>query len=158
MPVLIAWSAVTGSLTWTPVVLFLLIFFWTPPHYWPLAIKYRDDYRAASIPMLPAVRTATSVGRRIVGYSWVMVLTSLALIPIAPMGWVYSVGAVLLGGAFLVQAYRLSARINIDRSAAEITDDDYSPASLKLAMQLFHGSITYLAVIFLLVGLDPFVG
>jgi protoheme IX farnesyltransferase len=158
MPVLIAWSAVTGSLTWTPVVLFLLIFFWTPPHYWPLAIKYREDYRAASIPMLPAVRTATSVGRHIVGYSWVMVLTSLALIPIAPMGWVYSVGAVLLGGAFLVQAYRLSARINIDRSAAEITDDDYSPASLKLAMQLFHGSITYLAVIFLLVGLDPFVG
>jgi protoheme IX farnesyltransferase len=158
MPVLIAWSAVTGSLTWTPVVLFLLIFWWTPPHYWPLAIKYREDYRAANIPMLPAVRTARSVSRHIVGYSWVMVLTSLALIPVAPMGWVYSVGALILGAAFLAQAYRLSSRIKSDRADSDLSDDDYSPHSLKLAMQLFHGSITYLAVIFLLVGLDPFVG
>jgi len=158
MPVLISWSAVTGSLTWTPVVLFLFIFWWTPPHYWPLAIKYREDYRAANIPMLPAVRSATSVGRHIVGYSWVMVLTSLALIVVAPMGWVYSIGTVVLGAAFLVQAYRLLSRIKADRRDAELTADDYSPASLKRAMQLFHGSITYLAVIFLLVGLDPFVG
>ena len=158
MPVLISWSAVTGSLTWTPVVLFLFIFWWTPPHYWPLAIKYREDYRAANIPMLPAVRTATSVSRHILGYSWVMVLTSLALIVVAPMGWVYSIGALVLGCAFLAQAYRLSARIKSDRGDAELTDDDYSSVSLKLAMQLFHGSITYLAVIFLLVGLDPFVG
>lgn len=154
MPVLIAWSAVTGSLTWTPVVLFLIVFWWTPPHYWPLAIKYRDDYRAADIPMLPAVRTPISVARHIVGYSWLLVITSLALIFVAPMGVVYTVGASLLGIVFLAQAYRLWGSIRRDRRGNAL---EYSPASLKLSMQMFHGSITYLAVIFLLVGLDPFV-
>jgi len=161
MPVLIAWSAVTGSLAWTPVVLFLLVFWWTPPHYWPLAIKYRDDYRAADIPMLPAVRGPKSVARHIVAYSWVMVATSIALVFVAPMGWVYTIGAALLGAAFLVQAYRLwdSVRRDCRSNAAdcESPETDYSARSLKLSMQLFHGSITYLAVIFLLVGLDPFV-
>ncbi|HEY7822402.1 MAG TPA: heme o synthase [Acidimicrobiia bacterium] len=154
MPVLIAWSAVTGSLTWTPVVLFLIVFWWTPPHYWPLAIKYRDDYRAADIPMLPAVRTPISVARHIVGYSWLLVITSLALIFVAPMGVVYTVGASLLGIVFLAQAFRLWGSIRRDRRGNAL---EYSPASLKLSMQMFHGSITYLAVIFLLVGLDPFV-
>ena len=78
MPVLIAWSAITGSLTWTPVVLFAVIFFWTPPHYWPLAIKYRQDYQAAGIPMLPAVRGPLSVARHIVAYTWLMVAATLA--------------------------------------------------------------------------------
>lgn len=155
MPVLIAWSAVTGSLTWTPVVLFLIVFWWTPPHYWPLAIKYREDYRAAGIPMLPAVRTPISVARHIVGYSWLLVITSVALIFVAPMGVVYTVGASLLGVGFLAQAYRLWASIRRDRRE---NTPEYSPVSLKLSMQMFHGSITYLAVIFLLVGLDPFVG
>ena len=154
MPVLIAWSAVTGSLSWTPVVLFLIVFWWTPPHYWPLAIKYREDYRAADIPMLPAVRTPMSVARHIVGYSWVLVVTSLALIFVAPMGVVYTVGASVLGVAFLAQAYRLWLSIRRDRRD---TSSEYSPQSLKLSMQLFHGSITYLAVLFLLVGIDPFV-
>lgn len=155
MPVLIAWSAVTGSLTWTPVVLFLIVFWWTPPHYWPLAIKYREDYRAAGIPMLPAVRAPISVARHIVGYSWLLVITSVALIFVAPMGVVYTVGASLLGVGFLAQAYRLWASIRRDRRE---NTPEYSPVSLKLSMQMFHGSITYLAVIFLLVGLDPFVG
>ena len=154
MPVLIAWSAVTGSLSWTPVVLFLIVFWWTPPHYWPLAIKYREDYRAADIPMLPAVRTPMSVARHIVGYSWVLVVTSLALIFVAPMGVVYTVGASVLGVAFLAQAYRLWLSIRRDRRD---TSSEYSPQSLKLSMQMFHGSITYLAVLFLLVGIDPFV-
>lgn len=154
MPVLIAWSAVTGSLTWTPVVLFLIVFWWTPPHYWPLAIKYREDYRAADIPMLPAVRTPISVARHIVGYSWLLVITSFALIFVAPMGVVYTVGASLLGVGFLAQGYRLWASIRRDRRE---NTPEYSPVSLKLSMQMFHGSITYLAVIFLLVGLDPFV-
>ena len=161
MPVLIAWTAVTGSLAWTPVVLFLLVFWWTPPHYWPLAIKYRDDYRAADIPMLPAVRGPKVVARHIVAYSWVMVATSLALIFVAPMGWVYAIGAASLGAAFLVQAYRLWASVRRDCRSSSVDGSspqtDYSERSLKLSMQLFHGSITYLAVIFLLVGLDPFV-
>ncbi len=146
MPVLIAWSAVTGSLTWTPVVLFLIVFFWTPPHYWPLAMKYKDDYERAGIPMLPVLKTSEQVTDSILRYSWVMVLVSLALIPIAPMGPVYDVAAVILGGVFLYEAYRL-------RSAARGTDENL----LAIAMKLFHYSITYLALLFLAVAIDPFV-
>lgn len=146
MPVLIAWSAVTGSLSWTPVVLFLIVFFWTPPHYWPLAMKFKDDYAAAGVPMLPVVRSEAQVTASILRYSWVMVAVSLALIPIAPMGWVYSVGAVVLGGAFLAMAYRL--RSSVVQESPDVT---------ARAMRLFHGSITYLALLFLLVALEPFV-
>ena len=146
MPVLIAWSAVTGSLTWTPVVLFLIIFFWTPPHYWPLAMKYRDDYAAAGIPMLPVVRTDTVVAMSIVRYAWVMVAVSLVLVPVAPMGWVYGIGATVLGAAFLWEAHLLKRRVNA--GADDVT---------AIAMRLFHGSITYLALLFLLVAIDPFV-
>lgn len=146
MPVLIAWSAVTGSLSWTPLVLFLIVFFWTPPHYWPLAMKFKDDYAAAGVPMLPVVRSETQVTASILRYSWVMVAASLALIPVAPMGWVYSAGAVVLGGAFVAMAYRL--RSSVIHESADVT---------ARAMRLFHGSITYLALLFLLVALDPFV-
>ena len=111
MPVLIAWAAITGSLTWTPVVLFLIIFFWTPPHYWPLAMKFRDDYEAAGVPMLPVVRTPEVVARSIIWYTWVMVATSLLLVPVAPMGWVYGIGAAVLGAAFLTEAHLLKRRI-----------------------------------------------
>lgn len=157
MPVLIAWSAVTGSLTWTPVVLFLIVFWWTPPHYWPLAIKYREDYRAAGIPMLPVVRPAKSVARNILGYSVLMVATSLVLIPIAGMGMVYAFGAALLGLLFTGQAVRLWRSIRQDSRDGEGDGHTYSERTLRVAMQLFHGSITYLAVIFLLVGVDPFI-
>ncbi len=146
MPVLIAWSAVTGSLTWTPVVLFLIIFFWTPPHYWPLAMKYREDYAAAGIPMLPVVRSDDVVTMSIVRYAWVMVAVSLLLVPVAPMGWVYGVGAAALGAAFLWEAHLLRRRVLA--GSADVT---------ATAMRLFHGSITYLALLFLLVAVDPFV-
>ncbi len=146
MPVLIAWSAVTGSLTWTPIVLFLIVFFWTPPHYWPLAMKYKDDYERAGIPMLPVLKTSVQVTQSILRYSWVMVLVSLALIPVAPMGPVYDAAAVLLGTVFMVEAFRL-------RSAAGKAREDL----LALAMRLFHYSITYLALLFLAVAVDPFV-
>jgi protoheme IX farnesyltransferase len=136
-------------------VLFLIVFWWTPPHYWPLAIKYREDYRAAGVPMLPAVRTPVSVARHITVYSWLLVVTSLVLIPVASMGTVYAVGATVLGVAFLAQAYRLWASIRRDRGE---DSSEYSPRSLQLSMQMFHGSITYLAVLFLLVGINPFVG
>ena len=146
MPVLIAWSAVTGSLTWTPVVLFLIVFFWTPPHYWPLAMKYKDDYERAGIPMLPVLKTSVQVTDSILRYSWVMVLVSLALIPMAPMGPVYVIASVLLGGLFMYEAYRL-------RRAARKSDENL----LAIAMRLFHYSITYLALLFLAVAIDPFV-
>jgi protoheme IX farnesyltransferase len=145
MPVLIAWAAVTGSLSWTPVVLFLIIFFWTPPHYWPLAMKFKDDYAAAGVPMLPVVRTSAQVARSIIVYTWVMVAASLLLVPVAPMGWVYTIGAVVLGGGFLVEAYRLS--IHVRKEDAQV---------VKVAMRIFHGSITYLALLFLLIALEPF--
>ena len=146
MPVLIAWAAVTGSLTWTPVVLFLIIFFWTPPHYWPLAMKFRDDYAAAGVPMLPVVRTEQQVAASIIRYSWAMVATSLLLIPVAPMGWVYGVGAAFLGAGLLWEAHLLGRRVRA--SSTDVT---------ATAMRLFHGSITYLALLFLLVAIDPFV-
>lgn len=146
MPVLIAWSAVTGTITWTPVVLFLIVFFWTPPHYWPLAMKYREDYEAAGIPMLPVVRTPREVSRSIVLYSWVMVATSIVLIPVAGMGWVYGIASIVLGAAFLALAYRLHHGTR--------GSDDVTP----LAMRLFHFSITYLALLFLAVAVDPFIG
>lgn len=156
MPVLIAWSAVTGSLSLAPVVLFMIVFWWTPPHYWPLAIKYREDYRAAGVPMLPVTRSPQSVARHIVTYSWLMVITSLLLIVVAPVGWVYGIGAGLVGAAFLFQSYRLWGSIRRDR--AQLDDaHDYSPATLRISMRLFHGSISYLAIIFLLVGVSPFV-
>ena len=151
MPVLIAWAAITGSLSWAPVVLFLIVFFWTPPHYWPLAIKYRDDYAAAGVPMLPVVRPLPVVMRSIIVYSWVMVAASLALIPVAGMGWVYGLGAAVLGAAFLFLAYAMS------RSARGLDfDGPVSPGLLATSMRLFHASITYLALLFLLVALDPF--
>lgn len=158
MPVLIAWSAVTGSLTWTPVVLFLIVFFWTPPHYWPLAMKYRDDYAAAEVPMLPVVRTPVQVTSSILRYSWLMVLVSLALVPIAPMGPVYLVSAVVLGAAFLWLAYALHRATKAGADAGGSAPEGAAGAGLSvLQMRLFHGSITYLALLFLAVAVDPFV-
>ena len=145
MPVLIAWSAVTGSLTWTPFVLFLIVFFWTPPHYWPLAMKYKDDYERAGVPMLPVLKSSEFVCVSIVRYSWVMVLASLLLIPVAPMGPVYSASAVILGGVFLFEAYRLLG-------AARRKEEEIN----LIAMRLFHYSISYLALLFLAVAIDPF--
>jgi protoheme IX farnesyltransferase len=145
-PALIGWTAVTGSLAWPPVVLFLVVFFWTPPHFWSLAIRYRDDYAAAAVPMLPVVAPAAVVGRHIETYTWLTVATSLLLWPVAGTGWLYPVAAVVLGGLFLAEAHRLSLR-------ARRTDQ---PVTLK-AMRLFHCSNAYLALLFLFVALDPLV-
>ncbi len=95
MPVLIGWSAVTNSLTWAPVVLFMVVFFWTPPHYWPLSMRFKDDYEAAGVPMLPVVAKDITVARQIVLYAWATAATSLLLVPIGDMGWIYLVTAVL---------------------------------------------------------------
>jgi protoheme IX farnesyltransferase len=151
MPVLIGWSAVTGSLSWTPVVLFAVIFFWTPPHYWPLSMRFRDDYAAAGVPMLPVVADNVTVGRQIVAYSWVMVATSLLLWPVAGTTPFYGVAALLLGAAFLREAHLLlrQARAAVGGQVAG------APSVEAGAMRLFHGSITYLTLLFLAVAIDP---
>jgi protoheme IX farnesyltransferase len=142
MPVLIGWSAVTNSLSWAALVLFLVIFFWTPPHFWALAMRFKDDYARAAVPMLPVVATPEVVARRMVAYSWAMVGTSV-LLAFDGSGLTYAVSAVLLGGVFLREAHRLERQV---RSGA-----DYNP------MRLFHWSITYLALLFLAVAVDQFV-
>ncbi len=144
MPVLIGWSAVTGSLSWTPVVLFAVVFFWTPPHYWPLSLRFRDDYAAAGVPMLPVVASERRVAVEIVAYSVVMVAFSLLLVPVAGMGVVYSVVAVATGAWFLWEAVALWRRVR-----------DGQPAQ---PMRLFHGSITYLALLFTAVAVDAVIG
>ncbi len=144
MPVLIGWSAVTNRVDWPAWILFLVIFFWTPPHYWPLSMKFKDDYAAASVPMLPVVARMVVVSRQIVIYSWVMVLVSLTLIPVAPMGWVYAVGAVVSGGLFIAEAHRLHHQALAGAPQAQLRP-----------MRLFHYSITYLTVLFVAVAVDP---
>lgn len=140
-PVLIGWSAVTGSLDWPPLVLFLVVFLWTPPHYWPLSMKYRADYAAADVPMLAVMRDQSTVGVQIVLYAWATVVASLLLIPIAPMGVVYTVVAVLSGSWFIIESHRLFGRASRGLEAAP--------------MRVFHASITYLTLLFVAVGVDP---
>jgi protoheme IX farnesyltransferase len=144
MPVLIGWSAVTDSLSWAAVILFLVVFFWTPPHYWPLSMRFKEDYAAAGVPMLPVVAQDVAVGRQVVAYTWVTVLTSLVLVPVAPMGWIYTAVALVSGALFLVEAHRLHAR-----ARAGVTGTALG------AMRLFHYSISYLTLLFLGVAVDP---
>ncbi|MCD7101926.1 heme o synthase [Pseudoclavibacter sp. 13-3] len=141
MPVFIGWAAVTASLSWESLILFGLIFLWTPPHYWPLAVKYRDDYSTADVPMLPVVRGRSVVGLQIVLYTWALVACSLLLIPVGGMGWLYTVTAVLSGGWFMWQTHALySESLRGDGSRS---------------MTVFHGSIAYLSLLFLAVAVDP---
>lgn len=141
-PVLIGWSAVTGRLDVAPFVLFMIVFLWTPPHYWPLSMKYEADYEAARIPMLPVVAPPVEVARQTLLYSWAMVACSLLLIPTAGAGWVYGVVASGTGAVFLLEAYGLLRRAE--------SGGDIKP------MRLFHYSITYLSLLFLAIGVDPF--
>ena len=143
-PTLIGWTAVTGQLAWPPVVLFVVVFLWTPPHFWALAIRYRDDYAAADIPMLPVLAGARTVARQIVMYAYLMVLTSLLLWPVAGTGWFYPLAAVVLGAAFLVESHLLLRR-------AAGSDD---VVALK-PMRLFHWSNMYLSLLFVAVAIDP---
>ncbi|AND16397.1 protoheme IX farnesyltransferase [Rathayibacter tritici] len=141
MPVLIGWAAVTNSLDWAPVILFSVIFLWTPPHYWPLSMKYRDDYQAAGVPMLAVVRGRTIVGLQVILYAWAAVVCSLLLIPVAGMGVVYTVVALGSGVWFVAETHRLYS--------LAIRHEHVSP------MRVFHGSIGYLTLLFLAVGIDP---
>jgi heme o synthase len=145
-PALIGWTAVTNSLSWVPVVLFAVVFFWTPPHTWALALRYREDYANVSVPMLPVVVPAREVGRQIVLYSWVMVATSLLLWPVAATGWFYPSAALVLGVFFLVEAHRMWSR---GQGTEEL--------SVINPMRLFHSSNLYLSLLFVAVALDPLI-
>ncbi len=140
MPVLVGWAAVTNSLAWAPVVLFGVIFLWTPPHFWALAVKYREDYEAAQVPMMPVVATFRRTAVEIIVYTVAMVGLTLVLAPVAHLGAVYVASAALLGFGFLVMAVRLLLQ-----------------ATPKASMQLFSYSITYLTLLFVMMAVDVFV-
>ena len=142
-PVLIGWAAVTGEISFTPWILFVVVFLWTPAHYWPLSLRYADDYAAASVPMLSVLRPKVAVGLQVNLYAWATVVASLVLIPVAPMGTVYTVVAVLAGGWFLVETHLLYSRSLAGRDSN--------------AMRVFHASNTYLTAIFIAVAIDPLV-
>jgi protoheme IX farnesyltransferase len=141
-PVLIGWSAVRGDVGWPAVVLFAVVFLWTPPHFWSLAMRFKDDYAAAGVPMLPVVAPAASVTRQIVVYSWAMVAASLALIPFGA-GWLYAAVAGVLGVVFLGEAHRLHRRVLRGAEAKPLA--------------LFHLSISYLTLLFVAVAAGQFV-
>ncbi len=141
MPALIGWAAVTNEVSLTAWILFLIIFLWTPPHYWPLSMRYLDDYRDAGVPMLPVVAKNEVVGRQIILYAWAYLAATLLLIPIAGMGLIYSAVAVIAGAWFTWESHRLynEAKVGIPKNP----------------MRLFHGSISHLTLLFLAIAIDP---
>jgi protoheme IX farnesyltransferase len=141
VPVLIGWTAVTGRLAWAPIVLFALIVIWTPSHFWALAVKYRDDYAAAHVPMLPAVASFERVAREIIIYSVALVAVSVLFAVVAHMGLVFWVVDLLAGGLYVADAVRLRR----------------DGGTVKSAMRLFTYSITYVTVIFAAMAVDVFV-
>ncbi|WP_019969512.1 heme o synthase [Mycobacterium sp. 141] len=138
MPVMIGWSAVTGTIQWPALVMFLVIFFWTPPHTWALAMRYKDDYKAAGVPMLPAVATEQHVTKQIVIYTWLTVVTTLVLA--LATGWLYASVAVLAGAWFLVMAHQLYSGVK--------RGEPVKP------LRLFLQSNNYLAVVFCALAVD----
>jgi len=140
VPALVGWTAVTGRIGWPAVVLFLIVFVWTPPHFWALSLRYRRDYAAAGVPMLPVVAGEDETRRQILWYSIGLVAISLALVPVAHMGFLYLVAAMVLGARFVSGALKLRRR-----------------PTLAAAMALFRYSLVYLAVLFAAVAVDTVV-
>lgn len=143
-PVLIGWAAVTNKIELAPIVLFLIVFWWTPPHYWPLSMQYKNDYANAGVPMLPVVSENIKVANQIIIYSFVMSFTTLILPLTVELSIYYWVGAIILNILFLKEAFALRSRI-----MSKLTE--------ILPMKLFNYSITYLALLFLLIGIDPLI-
>jgi len=137
-PVLVGWAAVKGTIALPAIVLFAVIFLWTPPHFWALAMKFKDDYARANVPMLPVVASPAAVTRKIVIYSYAMVAATLALAPYA--GWLYTAAALALGAWFLLEAHRLHAQVT-------------AAADRPFPMRLFHLSIAYLTLLFAVVAI-----
>ncbi len=142
VPVLVGWAAVTDSLSWAPVVLFAIIFVWTPPHFWSLAVRYKDDYAAVDVPMLPVVASMRRTTTEIVYYTVALVATTFLLGPVARLGWIYMVTAAVLGAGFLWLVTRLWGLAQSDRATG------------REAMRVFGYSITYLTVLFVAMAGD----
>ncbi len=140
MPVLVGWAAVENSLGWPPVLLFVAMFLWTPPHFWALAVKYAEDYRAADVPMLPTVVPLADAVRQMIWYTVALVVTTLVLIPVADLGWIYGISAAVLGAIFL------AGTIGLRRNP-----------SAENSMRLFAFSITYVTVLFGAIAVDVLV-
>ncbi len=140
VPVLVGWAAVNDSLAWAPLVLFFVMFCWTPPHFWALAIRYADDYRAADVPMLPAVVPVREAARHMLGYTVAMVIGTLVLVPVAELGWIYTAAAAIAGIVFL------AATVSLARTP--------TPAR---SMRVFAFSITYVTVLFAAITVDVLV-
>ncbi|MDP9463275.1 MAG: heme o synthase, partial [Actinomycetota bacterium] len=140
VPVLVGWAAVRNDVTWAPIVLFVVMFLWTPPHFWALAIRYADDYRAANVPMLPAVETAEVTARKMVAYTILMVVFTLVLVPVAHLGPIYIVTALVAGGMFLWSTADLGKNPTPQRS-----------------MRVFGLSITFVTLLFAAITIDVLV-
>lgn len=145
-PALIGWTAVTNELAWEPVILFLVVFFWTPPHTWALALRYREDYAKVDVPMLPVVASAHAVAKQIVLYSYVTVATSLLLWPVGDTGWLYPAAAAVVGAVFLVEAHLMLVRASRSDNLSDVRP-----------MRLFHWSNMYLSLLFVAVAVDPLI-
>lgn len=145
VPVLIGWAAVQNNVSWTPILLFAIIFIWTPPHFWALAVRYRDDYAAANVPMLPVVTSLRRTSLEILVYSVIMWALTMLVGPAAHLGWVYALSATLLGGMFTFYAFKLFLHAREDK------------ADVNEAMRLFHFSITYLTGLFVMMAADVLV-
>jgi protoheme IX farnesyltransferase len=137
VPVLIGWTAVTGRLDWAPLLLFAIIVYWTPPHFWALAIRYKDDYSAADVPMLPSVVDYHTTAVRILGYTLFLWALTLLFGPVAGLGFIYLVTAIVLGAVFTLLAVQLLRH-----------------EERRLEMRLFSFSITYVTVLFGAMALD----
>ena len=140
MPVLVGWAAVRNDIAWAPVALFVVMFLWTPPHFWALAIRYADDYRAAQVPMLPAVATPQVTVRKMVTYTAAMVAGTLVLWPLGHLGLIYGIAAIVLGGLFIWGTIDLGKQPTPQRS-----------------MRVFGYSITYVTLLFAAMMIDVFV-
>ncbi len=153
VPVLIGWSSVTGTLDWAPIVLFAIIFYWTPPHFWALAIRYRDDYAAADVPMLPVVASLRRTTGRILGYTLLLWALTIVFSPVAGMGHLYLGSAIVLGAVFTWYAVRLlqmpdpGLSLSASGGQAEL-------AVRANAMRLFTWSITYITLLFGAMAVD----
>jgi protoheme IX farnesyltransferase len=145
VPVLVGWAAVTNSLSWAPILMFVVIFIWTPPHFWALAVRYRDDYAAADVPMLPVVASLERTAVEILVYTVALVASTSLLGAVAKLGWIYTVTALLAGVAFLGGCVQLLRLARAHRAAE------------KEAMRLFSYSISYLTVVFVAMAVDVLV-
>ena len=142
VPVLVGWAAVTNSLSWAPVILFVIIFIWTPPHFWALAVRYRDDYAAADVPMLPVVASLERTTLEMLVYTVILAAFAMLFGPVAHLGLIYAISALVLNIGFIAMAAQLYVKARHDEAGG------------KEAMRVFHFSITYLTLLFVAMAAD----